>query len=206
MKTWWLVLMSRSSRDSATTGLGNSGYQSTGGRPVGGEDQRAAGARLAAWAAREPLVGPVARLGGYRGIAQLTGLTLAAEVADWRRFASARAFMGFAGLIPTEYSSGSRSRRGHITKAGPERVRTALIEAAWAYRYRPAIGATLRRRQVGLPPETLARSWKAQQRLHAKYSKYSKYSKMTARGKPPGVTVVAVARELAGFVWAEMSS
>ena len=107
----------------------------------------AAGARLAAWAGREPLAGPVARLGGYRGIAQLTGLTLAAEVVDWRRFASARAFMGFAGLIPTEYSSGSRSRRGHITKAGPEGVRTALVEAAWAYRYRPAIGATLRRRR-----------------------------------------------------------
>jgi len=160
----------------------------------------AAGARLAAWAGREPLAGPVARLGGYRGIAQLTGLTLAAEVVDWHRFASARAFMGFAGLIPTEYSSGSRSRRGHITKAGPEGVRTALIEAAWACRYRPAIGATLRRRQAGLSPETLARSWKAQQRLHAKYAK------MTARGKPPGVAVVAVARELAGFVRAEMTS
>ena len=100
----------------------------------------AAEARLAAWAGREPLAGPEARLGGYRGIAQLTGLTLAAEVVDWHRFASARAFMGFAGLIPTEYSSGSRSRRGHITKAGPEGVRTALIEAAWAYRYRPHRG------------------------------------------------------------------
>ena len=88
---------------------------------------------------------------------------------DWRRFASARAFMGFAGLIPTEYSSGSRSRRGHITKAGPHPVRTALIEAAWAYRYRPAIGVTLRHRQHGASPETLARSWKAQQRLHGKY-------------------------------------
>ena len=160
----------------------------------------AAEAGLAAWAGREPLAAPVARLGGYRGIAQLTGLTLAAEVVDWRRFASARAFMGFAGLIPTEYSSGSRSRRGHITKAGPEAVRTALIEAAWAYRYRPAIGVTLKRRQAGLPPETLARSWKAQQRLHAKYKK------MTARGKPAGVAVVAVARELAGFVWAEMTA
>jgi len=155
---------------------------------------------LSAWAQREPLAEPVARLGGYRGIAQLTGLTLAAEVVDWRRFASARAFMGFAGLIPTEYSSGSRTRRGHITKAGPEGVRTALIEAAWACRHRPAIGAVLRRRQAGLPPETLARSWKAQQRLHAKYKK------MTARGKPSGVAVTAVARELAGFVWAEMTS
>jgi len=160
---------------------------------------RAAEARLAAWAGREPLAAPVARLGCYRGIAQLTGLTLAAEVAGWRRFASAPAFMGFAGLTPTEYSSGSRTRRGHITKAGPEGVRTALVEAAWACRYRPAIGATLRRRQAGAPPETLARSWTAQQRLHAKYKK------MTARGKPAGA-VVAVARELAGFVWAEMTS
>jgi transposase len=161
---------------------------------------RAAEARLATWAGRDPLAGPVARLGAYRGIAQLTGLTLAAEIVDWHRFASAPAFMGFAGLIPAEYSSGARTRRGHITKAGPEAVRTALIEAAWAYRYRPAIGATLRRRQEGLPPETLARSWKAQQRLHARYKK------MTARGKPAGVAVVAVARELAGFVWAEMTS
>jgi transposase len=161
---------------------------------------RAAEARLADWAGRDPLAGPVAPLGGYRGIAQLTGLTLAAEVVDWRRFASARAFMGFAGLIPAEYFSGSRTRRGHITKAGPEGVRTALIEAAWAYRYRPAIGATLRRWQDGLTPETLARSWKAQQRLHATYRK------LTARGKPAGVAVVAVARELAGFVWAEMTS
>jgi transposase len=160
----------------------------------------AAEATMAAWAQRDPLAGPVARLGAYRGIAQLTGLTLAAEVVDWRRFACARAFMGFAGLTPTEYSSGGRDRRGHITKAGPEAVRTALTEAAWAYRYRPAIGATLRRRQAGQSPETLARSWKAQQRLHAKYKK------MTARGKPSGVAVVAVARELAGFVWAEMTA
>ena len=115
---------------------------------AGSRADRPAEARLAAWAAREPLACRWPRLGGYRGIAQLTGLTLAAEVVDWRRFASARAFMGFAGLIPTEYSSGSRSRRGHITKAGPEGVRTALVEAAWAYRYRPAIGATLRRRQA----------------------------------------------------------
>ena len=160
----------------------------------------AAEVTMAAWAGRDPLAVPVARLGAYRGIAQLTGLTLAAEVVDWRRFACARAFMGFAGLTPAEYSSGGRSRRGHITKAGPEAVRTALVEAAWAYRYRPAIGVTLRRRQAGQPPETLARSWKAQQRLHAKYKK------MTARGKPPGVAVVAFARELAGFVWAEMTT
>jgi transposase len=157
-------------------------------------------AELAAWASAPPLATTVAKLGAYRGIAQLTGLTLAAEVVDWRRFATARAFMGFSGLIPSEYSSGDRTRRGHITKAGPVGVRTALIEAAWAYQHRPGIGVTLSRRQTGASPETRARSWTAQQRLHAKYKK------MTGRGKPAGVAVVALARELAGFVWAEMTS
>jgi transposase len=157
-------------------------------------------AELATWAKTPPLADTVAKLGAYRGIAALTGMTLAAEVVDWRRFATARAFMGFSGLIPSEYSSGDRTRRGQITKAGPAGVRTALIEAAWACQHRPGIGVTLAHRQAGASAETLARSWTAQQRLHAKYKK------MTARGKPPGVAVVALARELAGFVWAEMTS
>ena len=157
-------------------------------------------AELSPWAARPPLAAAVARLGCYRGIAQLAGLTLAAEVVDWRRFASARAFMGFTGLVPAEYSSGERTRRGAITKAGSAPVRTTLIEAAWAYRHRPATGVTLRRRQQGASPDTLARSWAAQRRL------YARYRAMTARGKPPGVAVTAMARELAGFVWAEMTS
>jgi len=161
---------------------------------------RAAEARLSEWAGRDPLALVVARLGAYRGIAELTALTLAAEVVDWHRFPAARAFMGFAGLVPSEYSSGARTRRGSITKAGPEGVRTALVESAQAYRYRPAAGARLRDRQAGAGPDTLARSWKAQQRLHATWKK------MTARGKPHGVTAAAVARELAGFVWAEMTS
>jgi transposase len=161
---------------------------------------RAAEGRLLAWAGREPLAPAVARLGAYRGIAELTALTLAAEVVDWHRFPTARAFMGFAGLVPSEYSSGARARRGSITKAGPEAVRTALVESAWANRQRPRIGERLKVRQAGADPGTLARSWKAQQRLHATWKK------MTARGKPPGVTAVAVARELAGFAWAEMTS
>jgi transposase len=155
---------------------------------------------LAVWAVRPPLAAAVTRLGCYRGIGQLTGLTLAAEVVDWRRFPAARAFMSFTGLVPAEYSSGERTRRGPITKAGSAPARTALIEAAWAYRFRPAIGVTLRRRQQGADPQTLARSWQAQRRLHARYKT------MTARGKPAGVAVTAMARELAGFVWAEMAS
>jgi len=78
--------------------------------------------------------------------------------------------------------------------------RAQLVEAAWAYRHRPAIGAQLRRRQASASPATLARSWAAQQRLHATYAK------LTRRGKIPSVAVTATARELAGFVWAEMTS
>jgi transposase len=127
-------------------------------------------AELAPWAGREPLAGTVAQLGCYRGIAELHGLALAAEVADWPRFPSARAFTGFTGLVPGEYSSGDKIRRGPVTKAGSEPVRTALVEAAWACRFMPAIGVTLRRRQRGAEPGTLARSWKAQRHLHAKYT------------------------------------
>jgi len=157
-------------------------------------------AELVPWSGREPLAGTVARLGCYRGIAELHSLALAAEVVDWHRFPSARAFMGFTGLVPGEYSSGDKTRRGPVTKAGSEPVRTALVEAAWAYRFKPAIGVTLRRRQRDAEPGTLARSWKAQRHLHAKYKA------MTARGKPQAVAVTGVARELAGFVWAEMTS
>ena len=78
-------------------------------------------------------------------------------------------------------------------------MRTALVEAAGAHRFKPAIGVTLRRRQRDAEPGTLARSWKAQRHLHAKYKA------MTSRGKPQGVAVTAIARELAGFVWAEMT-
>jgi transposase len=74
--------------------------------------------------------------------------------------------MRYTGLVPAEYSSGERTRRGHITKAGSEPVRTSLAEAAWTDRHAPAIGAGLRCRQHGTSPETLARSWKAQRRLH----------------------------------------
>lgn len=157
-------------------------------------------AELIPWAGREPLAGPVARLGCYRGIAELGGLTLAAEVVDWRRFPAARAFMSYTGLVPAEYSSGEQTRRGHITKAGSEPVRTALTEAAWAYRFAPAIGAGLRRRQAGADPATLARSWKAQRRLHARYQH------LLHAGKAGPEAATAVARELAGFVWAEMTA
>jgi transposase len=157
-------------------------------------------AELAVWAGKPPPGEAVARLGCYRGIAELNGLTLAAEVAGWRRFPAARAFMCFTGLVPTEYSSGERTRLGSITKAGSEPVRTALIEAAWSYLFRPAIGATLHRRQHGADPDTLG-SFLAGAAAAAR-----RYEAMTARGKPAGVAVTVMAREFAGFVWTEMTS
>jgi transposase len=105
---------------------------------------------LAHWVDHGPFAEATHRLSAYRGIAHLGGLTIASEVGDWRRFRSAVAFMGFTGLVPGERSSGETIRRGHITKAGNAVVRTQLVESAWAYQHRPAIGATVRRRQNGL--------------------------------------------------------
>ncbi|HKN96819.1 MAG TPA: IS110 family transposase [Pseudonocardiaceae bacterium] len=157
-------------------------------------------ADLANWYRRAPFAEAVARLAAYRGVAELAALTIASEVADWRRFATARAFMGFTGLVPSEYSSGQAIRRGRITKAGNAHLRTQLIESAWAYQHHPSLGIALRRRQDGLPPATLARSWAAQQRL------CSRYRRLAARKTSRNIVTVAIARELAGFLWAEMTS
>jgi transposase len=155
---------------------------------------------LAHWVDHGPFAEATHRLSAYRGIAHLGGLTIASEVGDWRRFRSAVAFMGFTGLVPGERSSGETIRRGHITKAGNAVVRTQLVESAWAYQHRPAIGATLRRRQNGLGADTLARSWTAQQRLCRRYRTLAAGKNVTS------VAITAVARELAGFCWAEMTT
>jgi transposase len=160
----------------------------------------AAEAELMPWCAREPLAGAVCQLASYRGIADLSALTLGTEVVDWRRFATAQGFLGFTGLVPAGYSSGEATRRGHITKAGNRAVRTVLAEAAHAYRHHPAIGTTLARRQTRAGPDTPARSWAAQQRL------CGRYRRMSARHKPTGVIITAIARELAGFTWAKMTA
>jgi len=94
----------------------------------------AIGADLAPWCDRAPFTDAVGRLAAYRGITRLGGLTLAAEVCDWRRFPTAPMFMGFTGLVPSESSSGDRTRRGGITHAGNTHLRTQLVEAAWAYK------------------------------------------------------------------------
>jgi transposase len=157
-------------------------------------------ADLVGWFTRAPFADPVARLAAYRGITHLGALTLASEVCDWRRFGTAGQFMGFCGLVPSEYSSGERTRRGHITHAGNVHLRTQLVESAWAYKSRPSLGPGITRRHAGLDPEVLARAWKAQLRL------CGRFRRLDARKTSRNVVVTAIARELAGFIWAEMTA
>lgn len=154
--------------------------------------------RVEELASAPPLVEPVTRLRVLKGIDTLSAATIAAEVGDFAQFPRAASFMAFVGLVPQEHSSGDREWRGSITKSGNAHVRRVLVESAWAYQHRPAVGERLRRRQLGLSPELVAYSWAAQLRLNAKYRKLIAL-------KPKPVAVTAVARELAGFVWAVMT-
>lgn len=132
-----------------------------------------------------------------RGVSTIVAATLVCEVGQFSRFPSAGRFMSYLGLTPSEHSSGSRVNRGAITKAGNAHVRRVLVEAVWSGGcHRPAVSLILRRRQEGLDPAVIDIAWKAQKRLH------SRHKAMMARGKGKNVTIVALARELAGFIWA----
>ena len=135
-------------------------------------------------------------LQAMRGIALVSAVTIVAEVGALSRFATPRQLMGYSGAVASEDSSGTRIRRGAITKTGNAHLRRVVIEAAWAYRYRPAVGAALRKRQAPVSPEVTAIAWKAQHRLHARYRH------LLAKGKCKQEVVTAVGRELLGFIWA----
>ncbi|HAL28765.1 MAG TPA: hypothetical protein DCP25_18825 [Chloroflexi bacterium] len=126
-------------------------------------------------AVSEPYAAAVRRLCCLRGIKSLSALTLLVEVGDLRRFAGAAACMGFTGPVPSEYS-GERHRRGSITKTGTAHLRRVLVEAAWAYRQKPALGSAWRTRFADQPAELVGYAIAAQQRLHARYWR------MTQRG------------------------
>lgn len=149
-------------------------------------------------AGHPPLADAVARLRTFRGIDTLSGLTIASEVCDFRRFPSATSFMGFTGLVPSEHSSGLRERRGSITKTGNAHLRRVLVEAAWSYRHKPFVRPAMAKRSEGQPPHVLAYSWQAQVRLHERF-------RSVAARKNRNVAAVAVARELAGFIWGLMN-
>jgi transposase len=137
----------------------------------------------------------IAALQALRGIGFLTAVSIVAEAGDLRRFASARQFMSYVGLVPSEYSSGTSRHRGRITKAGNAHLRHVLGEAAHHARLVPALNGNVKRRHAGLGDEIVTLSWRAQQRLHLRYRHLS-----GRLGRPKALT--AVARELAGFVWA----
>jgi transposase len=149
---------------------------------------------------RPPFASQVQRLCAYRGVTRMGGLTLAAEVCDWRRFPNAGKFMGFCGLVCSEYSTGQSTHRGHITKAGNTHIRAQLVESAWSYQHRPSVGAGIAERQDGLPEEVRARAWAAQLRL------CGRFRHLAARKNVKSVVATAIARELAGFLWAEMTA
>jgi transposase len=154
--------------------------------------------RLAEIAETEPYRGPVGWLRCFRGIDTLTAMLLLAELHDFRRFASAPALMAYLGLVPGENSSGEKHRRGRITRTGNALVRRLLVETAWHYQHRPNVGVVLARRRKGQPGRVIAIADKAQQRL------CRRFRKLVAEHKPAPKIAVAIARELAGFLWAAL--
>ena len=138
----------------------------------------------------------VEALQSLRGVAQVSAVSIVAELGEVSRFAGARQLMGYSGAVPWEDSSGQRVHRGSISKAGNAHLRRIVVEAAWSYRHRPAIGHSLKVRQRQCSARVCELAWKAQHRLH------QRYARLTGRGKSKQHSVTAVARELLGFIWA----
>jgi transposase len=131
-----------------------------------------------------------------RGISEIGAVILVAEIGDFNRFVHPRQLVSYLGLSPSEHSSGKSIIRGPITKAGSTRGRRVLIEGAWAYRMPARVGTKIASRQDGLAKDVLDIAWKAQIRL------CQRFRAMYARGKNKNVTITAVAREMACFLWA----
>jgi len=141
----------------------------------------------------------VALLRCFRSIDTISAVGFAVELHNFERFTAPRRLMSFVGLVPGEHSSGETRRQGAITKTGNSHVRRLLIEAAWNYRHRPHVGDSLRNRRNGQPQRVIALADRAMLRLHRRYQQ------MSLRGISPQKAVVAMARELAGFIWAALS-
>jgi transposase len=146
----------------------------------------------------EPYRAAVGVLGCHRGVGILTAMTILTELHGWERFTNPRQLMAYLGLVPSEHSSSDRIIRGRITRAGNCHVRRVLIEAAHQFRHAASVGPSLRRRREGQPTWAIALADRAQHRLHRRYRS------LVGRGKPYGKVIVAVARELVGFLWATL--
>jgi len=155
-------------------------------------------ARLTEIAQTDPYREPVGWLRCFRGIDTLTAILILAELHTFGRFPSARALMAFLGLVPGEDSTGEKHRRGRITRTGNALVRRLLVETAWHYQHRPGVGVALARRRQGQPGRVIAIADKAQQRLCRRFRRLAEHH------KPAPKIAVAIARELAGFLWAAL--
>jgi transposase len=148
-------------------------------------------------AARDSVFWPVIEgLMALRGVKLITATTIVAELGDLKRFATAPQLMAYLGVVPSEHSSGESKSRGGITKTGNGHVRRVLVESAWQYRYPARKTAVLQRRAERASEQVQEIAWKAQKRLCARYRL------LEARGKLKVQVCIAVARELAGFIWA----
>ena len=137
----------------------------------------------------------VRALQALRGVGLVVAATLVAEIGDLSRFDNPKQLMSWLGLVPSERSSGARTRRGAITKSGNGDARTMLVEAGWSYRFPAREERRYRTRLEGLPEEIHAIAWRAQVRL------CHRFRRLKATGKPLQKVNTAIARELAGFVW-----
>ncbi len=144
-----------------------------------------------------PWRGQVEALCCFRGVKVLTAMTILTELGDIRRFARPTGLMAYAGLVPSEHSSGNVQRRGSITKSGSQELRRILVEAAWHYRVRAGADLVMQRRRMGQDPQVVAIAVKAQHRLHKTYWRL-------ASRKHQCAAVTAVARELSGFIWSAL--
>ena len=138
----------------------------------------------------------VEALQALRGISLLSAVTIIAELGDLTRFEKPGQLMAFLGLVPSEYSTGNSIKKGGITKSGNTHARKTLIESAQAYRLPARKSTAIRKRQEGLPDDVLDIAWNAQLRL------CHRYRRLIAKGKKHNVVITAIARELAGFIWA----
>lgn len=138
----------------------------------------------------------VTALMALRGLDLISASALLAELGDLTRFQTPRQLMGYLGLVPSEHSTGEKVKRSGITKAGNRRARRILVECSWSYRHPPRLGKEKLARVAAAPPAVREIAWKGQSRLCARFRMLSR------RGKRPTVVVTAIARELAGFVWA----
>ena len=148
-----------------------------------------------------PFAEAVGRLCAYRGVTEIGALTLSAEVCDWRRFARRRRSWASAGSCPREYSSGERVERGRITKAGNTHLRSQLVESAWAYQHRPAVGPTHEEAPGALLAPRPSPGPGAPSSISVGSSAAWPQRKTSRK-----IVATAIARELAGFFWGEMAA